>query len=259
LKNRYGRFRIPTDADKTAAKPYKRSIIEIRKKAMIKFENISIQTQGHLILDEVSFEITTGERAIFFGPSGSGKTTILMTLVGGVVPTAGTVRFDGEKLTARTLPHLRQRVAFIGQEPLLGATSVREALLLPFTFKANRARTPSAEKMVQVLKNLLLPPDILDKQTSILSGGEKQRLAVARALLLEKNIFVLDEITSALDPQSRRAVLALFRQPNLTLLSVSHDTEWLALGNRFFRVEAGRVTEHSTPPAFHEAELKGEL
>lgn len=224
---------------------------------MIRFENISIHAQGRLILDGVSFKIAQGEKAVFFGPSGSGKTTILMCLIGGAVPTAGTIRFDGKVLSAQTLPHLRQTVAFIGQEPVLGATGVREALLLPFSFKVNRDRTPSEEQMRKVLENLLLPPDILNKQTSVISGGEKQRLAVARALLLGKTVFVLDEVTSALDPQSRRAVLALFRHPELTLVSVSHDPEWLAFGNRFFRVEAGRVTEQSTPPVFHETAVQG--
>jgi putative ABC transport system ATP-binding protein len=220
---------------------------------MIRFENISLQAQDHLILNEVSFEIARGEKAVFFGPSGSGKTTILMCLIGGAVPTAGTVQFNGEPLTPRTLPHLRQTVAFIGQEPVLGASEVREALMLPFSFRANRARTPSEEQVRQVLENLLLPPDILDKQTTVISGGEKQRLAIARALLLGKTVFVLDEVTSALDPQSRRAVLTLFRQPELTLISVSHDPEWLTLCTRFFKVEGGRVTTQNKPPVFREA------
>lgn len=217
---------------------------------MIRFENISIQTQKRLILNSVSFDIAQGEKAVFFGPSGSGKTTIMMCLIGGVVPTAGMVRFNGEPLSARTLPQLRREVAFIGQEPVLGAPGVHEALLLPFSFRANQARMPSEERVRKALASLLLPTDILNKQTAVLSGGEKQRLAVARALLLEKTVFVLDEVTSALDPQSRRAVLALFRQPELTLVSVSHEPEWLTLGNRFFRVEAGRVTEQSKPPVF---------
>jgi putative ABC transport system ATP-binding protein len=219
---------------------------------MIRFENISIETQNHLILDRVSFDIAQGEKAVFFGPSGSGKTTILMTLIGGMVPTAGTVLFDGEPLTAQSLPRLRQTVAFIGQEPVLGAQGVREALLLPFSFRANRARMPSEKQLQQVLDDLLLPSEILAKQTSVISGGEKQRLAVARALLLGKNIFVVDEVTSALDPQSRRAVLKLFRQPELTLISVSHDPEWLTLCTRFFKVKGGRVTTQSKPPVFRE-------
>jgi putative ABC transport system ATP-binding protein len=224
---------------------------------MIRFENICMQVQERLILDRVSCEIALGDRAVFFGPSGSGKTTILMCLIGGVVPTAGTVRFDDEVLSARTLPQMRREVAFIAQEPVLGAPGVREALLLPFSFRANRGHTPSEERVQQALDSLLLPTDILNKQTSVISGGEKQRLAVARALLLGKTVFVLDEVTSALDPQSRRAVLELFKHPELTLLSVSHDPEWLAFGNRFFKVEAGRVTELSTPPAFHETAVQG--
>ncbi len=219
---------------------------------MIKFENITVQTQDHLILDRVSFDIAQGDKAVFFGPSGSGKTTILMTLIGGIVPTTGTVLFDDEPLTAQSLPRLRQMMAFIGQEPVLGAPGVREALLLPFSFRANRARMPSEARMQQVLKSLLLPPEILKKQTTVLSGGEKQRLAVARALLLGKNVFVLDEITSALDPQSRRAALELFKRPELTLISVSHDPEWLTLCTRFFKVEGGRVTTQNKPPVFRE-------
>jgi len=219
---------------------------------MIQFENITVQTQNYLILDNVSFEIAHKEKAVFFGPSGSGKTTILMTLIGAVVPSNGMVRFDGELLTAQSLPQLRQAIAFIGQEPVMGAPGVRESLLLPFSFKANHTRLPSEDRIQQVLDELMLPPAILNKQTAILSGGEKQRLAVARALLLKKTVFVLDEVTSALDPQSRRAVLSRFHQPEITLLSVSHDPEWLTLCTRFFKVEKGRVTTQNTAPILKE-------
>lgn len=224
---------------------------------MIRFENISIQTQGHLILDRVSFEIQHGEKAIFFGPSGSGKTTILMALIGGIVPTSGAVWFMEEELTSRNLPQLRQTVAFIGQEPVLGAAGVRESLLLPFSFRANRNRAPSEQQIQQALDKVLLQPAILSKQTSVLSGGEKQRLAVARAMLLGKTTFVLDEITSALDPQSRQAVMSCFRQSDITLVSVSHDPEWIALGTRFFKVEQGRATMQNTPPRFEHIKEQG--
>jgi putative ABC transport system ATP-binding protein len=221
---------------------------------MIRFEDVSIKEQGRLILDRVSFDIRAGDKAVFFGPSGSGKTTILMTLIGGAVPQAGRVLFDGETLSPRTLAHLRRSIAFVGQEPAPGAPEVRDALLLPFSFRSNRNRMPDEAHILQVLENLLLPPDFLGQHTATISGGEKQRLAIARALLLGKTTFVLDEITSALDPRSRRAVCDVFNRPEITLISVSHDPEWMKLSTHFFKVEEGRAAEQKNPPVLSAAQ-----
>ena len=119
----------------------------------------------------------------------------------------------------------------------------RDALLLPFHFKAHRHAHPEEKKVEELLEQLHLAPGVLDKPCGRISGGEKQRIAIARALLLNKTIFLADEITSALDPESRQAVMdALFR-PGITLLSVSHDPAWINAGSRVIDIADRQLVE----------------
>ncbi|MFC1591362.1 ATP-binding cassette domain-containing protein [Thermodesulfobacteriota bacterium] len=218
---------------------------------MLRFDHVTVQENGHRILDDASFEIFEGEKVAFYGKSGSGKTSILTTMVGAYIPTAGTICFRGEPLGAGTIQHIRQQVSYIGQEPVLGADRVLDAILLPFTFRANKAQAaPGRQVLAGMLQQLHLDPAILEKQTAVISGGEKQRLAIARELLLQKQIFIVDEITTGLDPHSKAAVLDFFRTSSCTLISVSHDPEWLKLCARFFRVESGRIVEGAGRPEF---------
>jgi putative ABC transport system ATP-binding protein len=125
---------------------------------------------------------------------------------------------------------------------------VRDALLLPFTYRANRHQIPDRTRIVSTLEKLRLDPSILDSEASVVSGGEKQRVVIARALLLNKQVFLADEVTSALDPESTEAVLHLFRDPAYTLLSVSHDPDWFSLCSLFIQIDQGRVVDISDRP-----------
>jgi putative ABC transport system ATP-binding protein len=167
-----------------------------------------------------------GDKVVLRGASGSGKSSLLKSAVGAFPLAAGSVRVDGLELSPQSVAEIRGRIAYIGQEPVLGAELVRDALLLPFSYKAHRGRAPSAAEISRRMDRLRLTADVLDKPCARLSGGEKQRIAIARALLLEKRVFLADEVTSALDPESRGAVLEELFRPEITLLSVSHDAEW---------------------------------
>ncbi|MGZ5030838.1 MAG: ATP-binding cassette domain-containing protein, partial [Methylobacter sp.] len=138
---------------------------------------------------------------------------------------------------------IRSHTAYIGQEPMLGAESVREALLLPFQFKTHRDHRPTEDQLIDVLQRLQLPSDILSRESNRISGGEKQRIALARGLLLGKKLYLLDEVTSALDAQSKQVVFDVFSDPNLTVLSVAHDLEWMERCRSVFELEAGRLTQ----------------
>lgn len=126
---------------------------------------------------------------------------------------------------------------------MLGADSVRDALLLPFQFKAHRGQCPTETQLQDVLQRLQLPADIVEHASSKISGGEKQRIALARGLLLGKKLYLLDEVTSALDAESKQAVFDVFAEPELTVLSVSHDPEWLARCDVVFALDAGHLTQ----------------
>jgi putative ABC transport system ATP-binding protein len=209
---------------------------------MIEFNNVCVRAGETELLTGVSFKINPGNKAVIRGKSGSGKSTILNTFMGVHSPCSGEILFSGGPVTAENIGSIRKQISFIAQEPLLGTDSVEEAVYLPFTFKANRDKRPSRKTVVKTLERLDLPEKILTSDSSVLSGGEKQRISIARSLLLGKEIFILDEVTSALDPESKNAVLSLFKQETYTILSVSHDPDWFTICDTFIEVTGGRVT-----------------
>lgn len=215
---------------------------------LIRYRNVAVRHGEAALLQGVSFQVPEHGKVALHGRSGSGKSTILTTLVGAHRPAEGAVWFNGQPVTPATLPQVRRSIAFIGQEPVLGATNVRAALMLPFTYRANRHLEPDQRTVARTLEKLRLDASILDNEASVISAGEKQRVAIARALLLNKQVFLADEVTSALDPESKAAVLDLFRDPSFTLLSVSHDPEWFTICSTFIQVDGGRIVQVSDRP-----------
>ena len=214
---------------------------------LIRFDQVSVIAREKTILSGISFTLFPGEKAVLCGKSGSGKSTILKTLLGLHAIKQGTVYFQEKPLTPASVQNIRSCTAYIGQEPILGAESVREALLLPFQFKTHREHRPTDKQLIEVLQRLQLSADILSQNSNRISGGEKQRIALARGLLLGKKLYLLDEVTSALDAESKLAVFDVFSDPHLTVLSVAHDPEWLERCGIVFELEAGRlarVTRH---------------
>lgn len=208
---------------------------------MIQLEHVTIATGDKTIIHDVSLSVDTGQKAALFGKSGSGKSTILLSIMGARPPVSGTIRLSGLVVSPATIQEVRQKVSYISQEPVLGTRLVREALLLPFTFKAQAASHPSEQEIIAILEKLQLPFSILDMDVSVISGGEKQRIAIGRELLQKKNIFILDEVTSSLDRESKTAVMGLFRNSGYTVLSVSHDPGWMAICDTYYHVHSGTV------------------
>lgn len=210
---------------------------------IIRFDQVSVTAHEKTILCEIRFALLPGEKAALCGKSGSGKSSVLRTLLGLHPIQRGMVFFMEKPLTPASVQTIRSCAAYIGQEPMLGAESVREALLLPFQFKSHRDHCPTDSQLIEVLHRLQLTQDILSRKCSRISGGEKQRIALARGLLLGKKLYLLDEITSALDAASKQAVFDVFSDPHLTVLSVAHDPEWLERCDVVFQLEAGRLIQ----------------
>ena len=208
---------------------------------LIQFDQVGVTIRDKAMLTGISFALNVGDKAVFRGKSGAGKSTVLKTLLGLYPLAKGTVYFQGSPLDKAVIAEIRRCAAYIGQEPVLGAETVREALLLPFQFKAHSRSKPSEAKLVEALHTLHLPEAILSQDCSRVSGGEKQRIALARGLLLGKSLYLLDEVTSALDAESKQAVFDVFASPKLTVLSVAHDPEWVAHCGQVFYLEQGQM------------------
>lgn len=208
---------------------------------LIRFDHITVVAHGKTLLDGLDFALEPGAKAVLRGRSGSGKSTVLKALLGLYPLAGGAILFQGQPLTPATARAIRVSAAYIGQEPVLGGESVREALLLPFRFKAHRGHAPDEARIVATLEALRLSAALLDQSCQRVSGGEKQRIALARALLLDKSLYLLDEVTSALDPESKQAVFAVLDEPGLTVLSVAHDPDWIARCGIVYELENGRL------------------
>ena len=194
-------------------------------------------------VDGVSLDVQRGEMVLIIGPNGSGKTTLLSMLGGLVRPTRGSVRADGralEEMSERELEHFRLcRVGFVFQTfRLLDALSVRENVQLVLDLAGSRAKADAILERVDALH-------LAERNTRALSGGEKQRVAVARALANDPAIVLADEPTGSLDSAAGEAAIALLhdaaRRDGRAVVIVSHDTRIARHADRVVRMADGRV------------------
>ena len=198
---------------------------------------------GPSILHDVSFAVERGRALTLVGPSGSGKSSLLRCLNRLIEPTSGTVRFDGRDIRSFDPRELRRRVALVMQTPVLFEGSVRENLRVrpadvPGDFSEDRLRAMLAE--------VGLEPDLLGRDAGTLSGGEKQRVTMARALLRDPQALLLDEPTSALDPPNALLVVdtvsRLRAARELSIVAVTHQPDLVRrLGGSLLYLVKGRV------------------
>jgi putative ABC transport system ATP-binding protein len=214
----------------------------------IEIENLGVNYAGRRVLRDFSLRVAAGEKVSLTGPSGSGKSTVLKCILGLVEPREGSIRVLGTPIAGDSVWEARRNLAYVAQEPELGAGSVRQALERPFAFKANAALRGNQQRLTPLLKRFNLDPALLDKESTALSGGEKQRIALILAVLLDRPIMLLDEASSALDPNNKQAVVDFIREADdLTVLSVAHDAEWLGFADRVVNL-AGDARETGDRP-----------
>ena len=180
---------------------------------------VSVRREGHLIIDAVTATIAPGRCTALVGPSGAGKSTLLRLFNRLDDPTSGTVLLDGAPLESLDVLALRRRVGLVGQRPVLVTESVPEEL---------RVGAPDLtdDEALGLLKRVGLSEEFYDRPTGGLSGGEGQRVCLARTLAVEPEVLLLDEPTSALDPEAAAAVedtLCGLLGGGLTAILVSHS------------------------------------
>ena len=193
------------------------------------------------VLTSVSFQVRTGECLSITGPSGSGKSALLRLLNRFDDPVQGEIRFREKLLQDYDPLDLRRRIALVLQHPVMFHGAVRENLL-----RRPNGMQLSEAILVQALAEVGLDRSFLDRNAMELSGGEKQRVSIARALLGGPEILLLDEPTSALDSRSLHLVADTLTQINrvkrLTLIVVTHQAELMhRLGGRVLFLEGGRI------------------
>ncbi len=208
---------------------------------MITLDNVTVKSSETKLLNGVSLRVAPGEHVVIGGKTGAGKSTLILTILGFHVPTSGSVVVDGIEMSSRTVRRIRRSIAYVDQEPVLRPVKTIDALRAPFRFAANRHQMPTQGEIETMLESVGLEQSVLEKETSILSGGEKQRVCIARALLLQRSVLILDEISSALDEQTSGELLEHIRAQPVTVLAVSHNPSWLNGFDRAITLDHAQV------------------
>jgi len=194
---------------------------------MIVFDDVSVNFAGKVVLKNFSIEVQPGDKVVFQGKSGIGKSTLFRLVLGFTRPSAGNILFEDEPIDKCSVWKLRRRIAYVSQDLDIGEGTVREVIEQAFAFKANLDSPDRETELAGLLQYFEMTEDILDEDFSDLSGGEKQRTAIIIAVLLGRDIFLLDEITSALDDAMKEKVINYFLdRKDWTVLAISHDREW---------------------------------
>lgn len=215
---------------------------------MISFSDVTKRyPEGLEALKNVSFEIESGEMVFITGHSGAGKSTVFRLLAAIERPTSGSIVVNGQNLAAlrkSAIPYLRRNFGLIFQDQkLLFDRSVLDNVLLPLAIVGLPAR-----EAIRRARAALDKVGLLDREKThpiALSGGEQQRLAIARAVVNRPAILLADEPTANLDADSASAILEIFRafhQVGVTLVIATHDPDWMArFSPRVLRLERGHL------------------
>jgi len=199
--------------------------------------HLQVRFERQTIYDDLSLSVAKGEKITITGPSGSGKSTLLKCLMGFVPIQSGNIQIFEQPLTAKSVWEIRRQIAYVAQEPDPGTGTAQQAIERPFAYRANYHRRDKLKQVAALLEQFALDKDIVQKDISKLSGGEKQRIALVSALLLDRPLLLLDEASSALDTDNKQLVADYIRQKNgLTVISVAHDPQWQNFADRVIQL-----------------------
>ncbi|MFE7317171.1 ectoine/hydroxyectoine ABC transporter ATP-binding protein EhuA [Streptomyces sp. NPDC057555] len=231
---------------------------------LIRFDAVTKRFGAHTVLDALDMKVYTGRHVTLIGPSGSGKTTILRLMMTLLKPDEGTIKLGGKYLTheekgGRLVPASDRYSREIRKD--IGMVFQQFNLFPNMKVLRNIAEAPvhvlgldkdEAEERARELLDLVGLTAHLDKYPSQLSGGQQQRVAIARALAMRPQVLLLDEVTSALDPELVAGVLDLLRDiahtTDITMLCVTHEMNFARdISDCVMMFDAGRVIEFGPP------------
>ncbi|NCC18869.1 MAG: ABC transporter ATP-binding protein [Bacteroidia bacterium] len=199
----------------------------------ILFTNVNFTFDHKQIITGFSEVIDSGEHICIVGESGSGKSTLLNSVVGLTFPESGEIKIADLDVNSANIKQIRSRVTWLPQNVNLPYNSVLEMLKVPYSFTVNKHLQFDKEKCVALFQQTGLDASLLDKELSTLSGGEKQRVSLVSALMLERKILLLDEPTSALDIANRDKLIDLLNSlTDTTILAITHDEAFAESMNR---------------------------
>jgi ATP-binding cassette subfamily B protein len=231
-------------------KPEKPVLLE--KVKILTFDNVSFKhlTANRNALNNISFEANTGETIAFVGPSGSGKTTLVKLLVGLYQPLEGDILYNNIQSKEIDLDQLREKIGFVTQDTQLFSGSIRENLLFVRPGATDEECMDVLERAA--CQTLLARADkglstVIGEGGVKVSGGEKQRLSIARALLRRPDILVFDEATSSLDSITEEEITETIRDvsvlDNHITILIAHRLSTIMHADNIYVLEKGKIIE----------------
>jgi ATP-binding cassette subfamily B protein len=242
-------FKAILDKPKEEKPPRPRALTKLDN---FEFQNVTFQhlTAKYPALRSIDFKVNKGETIAFVGPSGSGKTTLVKLLVGLYQPLEGNILYDGINGREIDLDNLREQIGFVTQDTQLFAGTIKENLLF---VKPDATDDQILDVLHKASCHKLLERAELGINTMIgeggvkVSGGEKQRLSIARALLRKPSLLVFDEATSSLDSitedEITQTIKSINQKQDMVTILIAHRLSTIMHANRIFVLEKGKITE----------------
>lgn len=211
-----------------------------------RFDNVTFSHEKTPVVRNASFTIEKGSITVLQGQSGAGKTTLIDLLTGLHVPDKGAITLDGVSLADIDMKQWRQSIGYVPQELNLLHMTIRDNLVLGDT-EISDAEIEAALDQAGAREFIMAMPNGLDTEVgamgSRLSGGQRQRIALARALVIKPKLLILDEVTSALDPETEKAICQKISalRGKYTIVAITHRPAWTEIATRLYKVERGGI------------------